>query len=521
MPDWLKNAVFYEIYPQSFKDTNGDGIGDIDGIIEKLGYIHELGCNALWINPCFESPFHDAGYDVSDYRKVAPRYGTNENLRRLFAEAHSLGIRVLLDLVPGHTAIDHEWFRRSSAGDPEFAGRYIWADNVWERFEGISGILGNLNGFSERGSCATNFYSTQPALNYGFAEVSKPWQSRVDSPEALATRDALKDVMRFWLQMGCDGFRVDMAHSLIKADAEQRETIRFWQYFRAFLDGEFPDAAIVSEWGDPQRSLAAGFHMDFLLHFGPTRYNDLFREKPFFSKTGGGDIYPFIKQYSEMLADIGDGLICIPSSNHDMARISRYLDEEDLKVAFAFLLSVPGAPFIYYGDEIGMRYQEGIPSVEGGFERTGSRSPMQWDETLNAGFSSARPEDLYIPLDPEPGRPDVKRQMADPASLRSEVRRLIELRTRHEALQNTAPVEFLPLRPGEDGTLIYRRGKGEGAITVALNPSGNSRALALHGLNSDKLLHYVGSHPEFGAGTVTLPPSSGAFFLEQPGGNQQ
>ena len=113
---WLKDAVFYEIYPQSFYDTNGDGIGDINGIIEKLGYIKDLGCNALWINPCFDSPFKDAGYDVRDYKKVAPRYGTNEDLVRLFHTAHDMGIRVLLDLVPGHTSEEHEWFRMSQNG---------------------------------------------------------------------------------------------------------------------------------------------------------------------------------------------------------------------------------------------------------------------------------------------------------------------------------------------------------------------------------------------------------------------
>jgi maltose alpha-D-glucosyltransferase/alpha-amylase len=139
---------------------------------------------------------------------------------------------------------------------------------------------------------------------------------------------------------------------------------------------------------------------------------------------------------------------------------------------------------------------------------------MQWDETLNAGFSSAKTEELYIPLDPDPGRPNVKRQMADPASLWSEVQRLIALRTRHEALQNPAPVDFLPRRPGEDGTLVYRRGKGDGAITVALNPAGEARTLTLYGLSPAKLLHHVGARPEFGADTVTLPPSGGAFFRE-------
>ena len=137
MPKWLKDAVFYEIYPQSFRDTNADGIGDIPGITEKLDYVRNLGANALWINPCFDSPFKDAGYDIRDYKKVAPRYGTNEDLEELFREAHRRGMHVLLDLVPGHTSEEHEWFKMSGKAEKnEYSGRYIWTD-CW--FFGIDG----------------------------------------------------------------------------------------------------------------------------------------------------------------------------------------------------------------------------------------------------------------------------------------------------------------------------------------------------------------------------------------------
>ena len=132
MKEWLKDAIFYEIYPQSFYDTNGDGVGDLNGIIEKLGYIRGLGFNAVWINPCFESPFGDAGYDVANYYKIAPRYGTNEDAKRLFAEAHRLGMRVILDLVPGHTSVECEWFKKSCLAEPnEYSGRYVWTDSIW------------------------------------------------------------------------------------------------------------------------------------------------------------------------------------------------------------------------------------------------------------------------------------------------------------------------------------------------------------------------------------------------------
>ena len=142
MPKWLDNAVFYEIYPQSFLDTNADGIGDFQGIINKLDYIRGLGCNARWIKPCFLSPFGDAGYDVADYYRVAPRYGTNEDLKRLFAEAHKREMHVLLDLVPGHTSVEHEWFRESMKTERNaYTDRYVWTDSVWEAWYFPAGRL--------------------------------------------------------------------------------------------------------------------------------------------------------------------------------------------------------------------------------------------------------------------------------------------------------------------------------------------------------------------------------------------
>ena len=420
-PEWLDNAVFYEIYPQSFNDTNADGIGDLNGIIEKLDYIKELGCTAIWINPCFKSPFGDAGYDVEDYYTIAPRYGTNEDMVRLFSEAHRRGMHVILDLVPGHTAVTHEWFRESMKAERnEYTDRYVWTNSIWEEPQG----MGCIRGISARdGSCAVNFFSHQPALNYGFYKPDRDWQQPMDAPGPMATRKALKDIMRFWLSAGCDGFRVDMAGSLVKHDEDGKGTIALWQDIREFLDREFPHAAMVSEWGEPDKSLIGGFHMDFLLHFGPSHYNDLFRcAEPYFSKRGNGSAKEFIEAYKANYAKTnGRGLICIPSGNNDMDRLARSLDPEELRVAFAFLLSMPGAPFIYYGDEIGMRYVEGLTSVEGGFGRTGSRSPMQWDSGLNAGFSSARPDMLYIHQDPSPARPDAASQSADEKALRSDV----------------------------------------------------------------------------------------------------
>lgn len=512
MGKWLDNAIFYEIYPQSFKDTNGDGIGDLNGIVEKLDYIKELGCNAIWLNPCFASPFGDAGYDVSDYYSVAPRYGTNEDLKRLFEEAHRRDLHVLLDLVPGHTSTAHPWFRMSMKAEKNpYTDRYVWTDSIWEEPQG----MGSLRGISDRdGSCAVNFFSNQPALNYGFyrPDPEKKWQQPTDAEGPRATLEELKNIMRFWLGMGCDGFRVDMAGSLVKNDEEGKGTIRLWQNVREFLDREFPEAAMVSEWGEPDKSLLGGFHMDFLLHFGPSHYNDLFRcEEPYFSGRGKGDVSEFVAKYKENYEKTErKGLICIPSGNHDMDRLARRLTVDERKIAFAFLLSMPGAPFLYYGDEIGMNYVENLVSVEGGYSRTGSRSPMQWDESTNAGFSTASAERLYIPLDPRADRPTVSAQLADENSLYHEIKRLIGIRQSHAALQSNGEIEFVYAEKNAY-PFAYLRSAGDEKILVVLNPSAREVSFAC-AFAPKESLYVFGKEIVAADGRITAAPCSAGYY---------
>ena len=506
-PEWLENAIFYEIYPQSFKDTDGDGIGNINGITEKLPYIKELGYNAIWMNPCFASPFGDAGYDVEDYYTVAPRYGTNEDLVKLFEEAHKLDMHVLLDLVPGHTSWKHPWFIKSMEAEKnEYTDRYVWTDSIWEEAPGY----GSLRGISDRdGSCIVNFFTHQPALNYGFYKPDRPWQQAMDAEGPIATRNAMKDVMAFWLSKGCDGFRVDMAGSLVKNDEESKGTIALWQDVRSFLDERFPEVVLVSEWGEPDKSIEGGFHMDFLLHFGPSHYNDLFRcEKPFFG--GEGDASEFVGKYLESYAKAaGNGLICIPSGNHDMDRLARTINGERAKMAFAFLLSMPGAPFIYYGDEIGMRYVENLTSVEGGYGRTGSRSPMQWDSSANAGFTDESCKKLYIPLDPDPDRPNVRSQISDSNSLFGEVQKLIAIRKAHPALGNTGDIEFICDGAKGKPLAYYRKCAGE-RILVAVNPTGEDFILPVNE-RLGELIYCLGDKPESADGKCRVKAGS-AFF---------
>ncbi len=297
-PEWMHHATFYQVYPQTFYDTNNDGIGDLKGIIQKLDYIKSLGVDAIWLNPFYVSPFKDAGYDVADYYKVAPRYGSNKDARKLFATAKAKGLRVIIDFVPGHTSVEHPWFKASSKPEKnKYSNWYIWTDGTW--FDGMEKYKENfIQGYSERdGNFMTNFFWHQPALNFGWGnpDPKQPWQLAVDHPDVLALREEMKNILRFWLDLGCDGFRVDMAGSLVKKDPEQK--IRFfWQDVRKFVDENYPQAFLVSEWGHPENAINAGFHADFMHWFDG--FKDLFEtENSFFRAAGNGTISKFLNVY--------------------------------------------------------------------------------------------------------------------------------------------------------------------------------------------------------------------------------
>ncbi len=479
MPNWLKDAVFYEIYPQTFCDSNGDGIGDINGIISKLDYVKSLGCNAIWLNPIFDSPFMDAGYDVRNYYLVAERYGTNADAKRLFETAHEKGIKILLDLVPGHTSDQHEWFKKSQKAEKnEYSNRYTWTDSVWEappQYRLMCGI-------SERdGNYLINFFSSQPALNYGFNKITHPaWQLPAGHPDCKATVEALKDIMRFWLNIGCDGFRVDMADSLVKnEDGEKPETCKIWRNVREMLDKEYPEAAIISEWCNPKVSIGAGFHSDFYLDHDTNGYRILFRDKDretgectaVFSKNGKGDIKKFVDEYLDDLKNTKDkGYISFITCNHDTPRMTRMFTPLEAKIAYSFIFLMPGVPFLYYGDEIGMKYMEGLKSKEGGYHRTGTRTPMQWDDGVNHGFSSAPSDMLYLPVDTSSDAVTVENQLKDEDSILNTLKKVIAIRHENEDLHSDGDFEVVY---AEKNTypFIFKRGK----FLIAVNPTGTKQ----------------------------------------------
>jgi maltose alpha-D-glucosyltransferase/alpha-amylase len=502
MPKWLSGAAFYEIYPQSFFDSNGDGIGDLEGIRQKLDYVKSLGVSAIWLNPCFDSPFMDAGYDVRDYYKVAPRYGTNEELKNLFAEAHKKDLKIILDLVPGHTSDQCEWFLKSrEAGENEYSDRYIWTQSVWD----APGEYRLINGAAPRdGNYMVNFFSCQPALNYGFYNITRQWQSSFDSPQAVATREAIKDVMRFWLDMGADGFRVDMADSLVKNDPDKVATSLIYKDIRKTLDEEYPEAVIISEWSDPLKSLKAGFHADFYLDHDNSAYRSLFRdEKSFFSKEGKGDIAFFTEKYEKHLeATKNYGFISFITCNHDTPRMSRTFSPRECMLAYCAIFTLPGVPFLYYGDEIGMRFLEGLKSKEGAFSRTGTRTPMQWAPGKNLGFSEA--DEIYLPTDPSPDAPTVSEAEKNPDSILNKIREIIKLRNANEDLQADGQFEIIYAKKNKY-PFIFKRGR----FIAAINPSMETTSVRVDfkGAEAFKIGGY-----EISNGLLILTPQSMAVI---------
>lgn len=529
-PKWLDDAVVYEIYPQTFFDSNGDGIGDLPGITAKLDYIKSLNANAIWLNPCFVSPFQDAGYDISDFYTIAPRYGTNDDFAELCRQAHAKGIKIILDLVAGHTSVQHPWFIDSCNNpDSPYRNYFVWTDGWGQN----TGNYRFINGYARRdGFYMINFFYCQPALNYGFRPVEFPWQLPTDHPDCQSVWQEMKNIMKFWLDLGADGFRVDMASSLVKGSNAAEGITEIWNYYRTWLDKHYPEAVLVSEWSNPPAAIDAGFHVDFMVHFNQRGYTDLLRQETarignspyhddsktsFFDRSGKGDASTF---FADLVGNLeylaGRGFVSVPTGNHDIGRVRTGRTFEELKVLYAMLFSLPGVPFLYYGDEIGMDAVPGLGNVEGSYNRSSARTPMQWDKGPKAGFSKADPAKFYLPLDPKPGRPTVAGQEKDPASLLNFTRNMTALRAAHPALGNTGSLDVLYVKP-DTAPVVYRRTKGKQSCVCAFNPFGKEE-VAVFGLEHAgkyrELLVSPGVKLEIvdGAVKLTMPPATFAIY---------
>lgn len=558
-PEWLRDGVIYQVYPSSYKDSDGNGIGDIRGVISELDYIESLGVRAIWFNPLFVSGWIDGGYDVIDFYRVDPRFGTNNDMVELIEKAHAKGIKVMLDLVAGHTSDKHPWFIQSSQDtNLQYSDYYIWSDRLpdakaerdLETMLKDPNYMQNTIGkwmkseYPRNKFYMKNFYACQPSLNYGYAnpDPSRPWEQGVDAPGPRAVRQELKDIIAFWYGKGVDGFRVDMANSLVKNDKDKKEIMNLWREIREWSDKNYPDHVLMAEWGSPKYCLAAGYNIDMDLNGTKAHNRRMYFDRKhqadggsYFSLNGGqpsvkdlyGNAWPedkidskttaaeMLKEYYDYFTDCLEstetmGYFATITGNHDHLRINMGARNtpDQLKVMLTWVLTMP-MPILYYGDEIGMRSLVDLPNVEGanhnGKERSGARTPMQWTSGETAGFSTCSPDKLYLPVCTEwspatsypqyldwkknfeagkvksiaKGEITVESQDKDPESILNWTRELIALRKSSEALW--ADSKFIPVfNESQPYPMVYLRSNGKETFLIALNPTETRKSLTLN-----------------------------------------
>lgn len=479
MADWVKDSVIYQIYPVSFFDSNGDGIGDLQGIKQKLSYVQDLGANVIWLSPIYKSPFKDGGYDVQDYYSIDKKFGTMQDFEEMLSIAHEKGIRVLMDLVIGHTSDKHPWFLQSKkAKRNEYSDYYVWTNSTF--------ASSSVNGMAPRnGNYMTNYYSFQPKLNYGFAKVEEQagqgqytfdeWKMRYDDKRLEPLKEEIRKIICFWLDKGVDGFRVDLAMNMIKG-ADEKLCAWFWNKFIPFAKDKYPDCCFLAEFGHPEVSWECGFDIDYFNHES-VGYNELFRGEKgtnilpafekgnsFFGNAGKGDIRPFIQYLQTLVEKYGNGKCwAIPSGFHDIVRLAEQKSEGVLKCIFAFLLTFKNVPQIYYGDEIGIKHNFSV-NKDGGYIRTGARTPMQWTDGKHRGFTTATR--AYLPVGKQKGI-SVEAQAKRENSLLNTVKKLIALRKEYPVLRFDAETQV----KNAGYPLCYTRTLNGQKATVLINPT--------------------------------------------------
>ncbi len=440
---WWENAVVYQIYPRSFQDSDGDGVGDLRGITRRLDHLVWLGVDALWLSPIYPSPLADFGYDISDYTAVDPRFGTLEDFDELVAAAHERDLRVLVDLVLNHTSIDHPWFR----AHPD---RYVWSPVDGPPNNWVAAFGGPAWSRDEESGrwYLHSFYPEQPDLDWRNPEVVR----------------AMQEVVRFWRDRGVDGFRLDAIDRLVKDELLRDDP----PATGAFPFPERPEAAKLDqiysrnrpETIDALRKVREAAGDAFLVGevYLPTREYPRYLEV--LDATFAFEFLFSPWEAARLRAAIGPAAaldrVAWVMSNHDFERLATRLGPANVRAAALLLLSLPGPAFIYQGDEIGLPNGPGAEPPHDRAGRDPMRHPMQWDASPTGGFTTGEP--WLAPIDP--GKRNVDDQRADPDSLLSFYRRLIELR-------RSLPDEFR-LAGEAPGIVAFDRG----GFAVAVNASG-------------------------------------------------
>jgi maltose alpha-D-glucosyltransferase/alpha-amylase len=453
-PQWYRRSVFYEVMVRSFVDSNGDGSGDIQGLTSKLDYLQWLGIDALWLPPFFQSPLRDGGYDVSDFRAILPEFGTIDEFKDLVTKAHERNMRVIIDLPMNHTSDQHEWFHQSRS-DPEgpYGDFYVWNDDdtKWPDIRIIFIDTEDSNwAFDEarRQFYFHRFFSHQPDLNF----------------ENPAVHEAMFEVVRYWLDLGVDGFRLDAIPYLYESDEGNGEgepkTHDFIKKLREMVDRDYPGRVMIAEANQWPREVAAFFgtedepecHMAFDFPVMPRIFYSLRSQQAgelvrVLSETTdipeGSGWAVFLRNHDELTLEMVSeeyrqamyGWYAYdPRMRANIGirrRLAPLLDNSraELELAHALLFSLPGSPFLYYGDEIGMGDNIWLP------DRDSSRTPMQWTPDRNAGFSTADPGKLFLPVVQSLvfhyNQVNVEAQLAQSRSLLHWIRNVIHVRKAH------------------------------------------------------------------------------------------
>ena len=506
---WWKHGVIYHIYPRSFQDSNGDGIGDIQGIILRLGYLKNLGVDGIWISPMYKSPMVDFGYDVSGYREIDPVFGTMDDFRELLTKAHDSGIRIILDMILNHTSNLHPWFTESSSSvsNPK-RNWYIWKDGIpgglpnnWK-----SALGGSAWKFDERTGqyYLHSFFEDQPDLNWRDPELP----------------GIFFEELRFWLDMGVDGFRLDVINLIAKDKKfrnnpvlfgiaalqkhvftrNRKHSVTIVTMIRKLLDQYENRVSIGEIYAMPPGDAKTAAR--YLIK-GNNGIHMAFDFSMLFSIWNAHAYYKCIKTWYDSLPD--GGWPCNVLSNHDLLRsIDRFPwrsnRDEKAKVAAVLLLTLKGTPFIYYGEEIGMH--NGIirkrsirdplgkrywPFFTG---RDKARTPMQWNMEPNGGFTKGKP---WLPLNNDTQIRNVRQQEGELPSLLNLYRMLIKIRKSSEALQKGS---WVPMANGQNGILAYFRKTDEERMLVILNFTGRNKTLALPVHTCGKVLVSTHRSPE-------------------------
>ena len=507
---WWRDAVFYQIFLRSFRDSDRDGVGDFEGLIRQLDYLNDgnpnttddLGVKGIWLLPVFDSPSYH-GYDATDYRKIKPEYGDQATFQRFLAEAHRRGIKVILDLVVNHTSSQHPWFVDSAKGaSSPYRDWYVWrSENP---------------GWTQPWGSGAVWHARGGAYYYGVF-----WQGMPDvNLQHPPAKKEMDDIAAYWLKMGVDGYRLDAARYIVangagQLQSDQPETLDYWRGFRKHTKAISKDTLLVGEIWSDARSIAkycAGDQMDLAFHFPLAEAIFLtvtgMSDKALWQAIGGSQGYP-------------EGCWSPFLSNHDQIRIMTRLRERMpmMRKAAQILLTMPGTPFLYYGEEIGMR--------NGAGQRDESkRTPMAWSAAPHGGFTQGTPWEPLTPF----AEANVTTQSKDPASLLSLYRRLIHLRNQERALRRGTIQKADVSGEDSEEILAFTREDGQERVMVILNLSDNphkdrtiqlakpiqSRPSVLFSEGSPQLLGEAATQPtSLSSLRVDLPPYS-ALILKLP-----